>query len=268
MNGTNADEIKVSLLGVRGSTPTSGKDTLEYGGATSCLLVQAGGRSIFLDAGNGILNAPDIPDDPVSVFFTHMHLDHVLGLPYIPHLNDKGHSVDLYARKQEGTTLREQIDQIFRHPGWPCGLDVYPARVTTHDAQFPVMIGEMEIDAAKSVHPGDSTVYRVTYHGKSIVYATDYEYDEATEGTLIDFAKNADLLFFDGQYTEEEYQTRRGYGHSTVSQGLIIMEKAHVKQLKIVHHDPGHTDRFLKEWEDKVKTERISFAKEGEIIRL
>ena len=268
MNGTNAEEMKITILGARGSTPTSGKETMEYGGATSCLLVQAGGKSVFLDAGNGIMNAPDIPDDPVCVFFTHLHLDHVLGLPYIPHLYDKGHHVDLYARKQEGSTLREQIEKIYTPPGWPCGLDVYPAGVMTHDEQFPVMIGEIKIEAIESVHPGESTVYRVSYHGKSIVYATDYEYDETTEDALIDFSKNAEILFFDGQYTEEEYQTRRGYGHSTVSHGLTVMEKAHVKRLKIVHHDPRHTDRFLKEWEDKVKTERISFAREGEIILL
>lgn len=258
-----ADEkIKITILGVRGSIPVSGKDMLSYGGATSCILVRAGGQAIFLDAGTGIINAPDIGDEPVTILLTHPHLDHVLGIPFIPYLTEKDRTVSFYIKKSQ------ELQSIFCPPAWPCGIDVYPADVSVQDAVLPMRLGDVEIDGIDSVHPGNGTVYKLSYRGKSIVYATDYEYDEAKVGSLIAFAENADLLFFDGQYTDDEYAKKRGYGHSTVSQGLIVMKEANVKQLLFVHHDPGHNDRFLKAMEDEVRTNRIAFAREGESIEL
>ena len=81
--------MKVTILGARGSIPTEGKDMLEFGGGTSCVLVESGDQAVFLDAGTGILNAPDIGDKAITILLTHPHLDHIIGLPFFPYIFER-----------------------------------------------------------------------------------------------------------------------------------------------------------------------------------
>jgi phosphoribosyl 1,2-cyclic phosphodiesterase len=55
-------------------------------------------------------------------------------------------------------------------------------------------------------HPGGVYVYRITWRGKSVVYATDTEGYVGTDRKLVQFAKNADVLIHDAQYLEEHYR--------------------------------------------------------------
>ena len=72
----------------------------------------------------------------------------------------------------------------------------------------------------------------------------------------------------DAQYTKEELATRKGYGHSAVSQGIKIMQESGVGNLRFVHHEPRHNDEFLTRLEQEVKSEKVSFAGRGEVINL
>ena len=65
---TANNKLKITILGARGSIPTEGEDMLEFGGATSCVLVETDDNAIFLDAGTGIRNAPDVGDKEISIF--------------------------------------------------------------------------------------------------------------------------------------------------------------------------------------------------------
>jgi ribonuclease BN (tRNA processing enzyme) len=58
-------------------------------------------------------------------------------------------------------------------------------------------------------------------------------------------ACGADLLVHDAQYTAEELQKRRGWGHSSFDQAMQLAEMAGVKRLALTHHDPEHDDEFL-----------------------
>ena len=87
-------------------------------------------------------------------------------------------------------------------------------------------------------------------------------------GELIDFSKDCDLLLFDAQYTDEEFEARRGFGHSTVAQGMEVMKKSGAKNIRFVHHDPRHTDEFLREMERPIKSEAAAFARKDEVIIL
>ena len=260
--------MKVTILGARGSIPTEGKDMLEFGGGTSCVLVESDDRAIFLDAGTGIINAPNIGNKSITILLTHPHLDHVIGLPFFPYISEKNRRIDFYAARTGDYSAYEQLDTVYTNPLWPCRIVDYPSDVRVFDAEFPITVGGFTVTGIPSVHPGGGTVFRLDENGKSVVYATDYEYEPDKIGELIEFSKDCDLLLFDAQYTDEEFEVRRGFGHSTVAQGMEVMKKSGAKNIRFVHHDPRHTDEFLREMERPIKSEAAAFARKDEVIIL
>ena len=260
--------MKITILGARGSVPVNGSDYLEFGGSTSCVLVETDGEAIFLDAGTGIIHAPDVGEKNISVLITHPHLDHLMGLPFFPYNGRAGRKIDVYGRTRGEDSVKDQLDRLISPPYWPCTLSDFKAAYSFHELETPFVRGDVTIDAIESRHPGGCLVYKITAGGKSVVYATDYEYCDESASELTEFSKGADLLMIDGQYTDEEISTRKGYGHSTVMAGMSIMRQADAKFLRYVHHDPRHSDDMLKKMEDEVKSDRIAFAREGEVIVL
>ena len=59
------------------------------------------------------------------------------------------------------------------------------------------------------------------------------------------YAKDADLLIHDTQYTSDEYVERIGWGHSSIEQCLTFARLARVKHLIAFHHDPARADDAL-----------------------
>lgn len=257
------DEIRLTILGCRGSLPVSRKEMLEYGGETSCYRLEARGETLFVDAGTGLRNAA-LPEGPIRILFTHAHLDHLLGLPMFPGLLDPARELVFYSPRGDGS-LDEALARLISPPLWPLPLARCPARVSGRSFSFPLAVGPFTVTGMQGSHPGGSFVYRIAACGKSVVLASDFEHTEEKLRELAAFAAGADLLVYDAQYTPEEYEARRGFGHSTAEAGLRLLRESGAKRLLPVHHDPGHTDRFLRERE---KALGVPFAKEGEVIRL
>ncbi|MBO4390184.1 MAG: MBL fold metallo-hydrolase [Lachnospiraceae bacterium] len=259
--------MKITVLGVRGSIPTDGADHLIYGGATACILVEADGQAIFLDAGSGILVAPDTGSEQVSILLSHTHIDHILGLPLSPiMLSDR--RIDLYCEARGGMSVREQLERLMSPPLWPVGPDEYQARLVIHDLKLPMNIGAISVTGIESNHPGGSTIYRLSADGHSLVYATDYEHTAEKQRELIAFSRDTDLILYDAQYTEEEYARMKGFGHSTVEQGLTVLRESGAKSMLFVHHDPRHNDRKLAEMEQELSDSRAAFARAGMVIEI
>lgn len=259
--------MKVTILGVRGSIPTDGADFLEYGGATSCILVQEGDQAIFLDAGSGLINAPDTGDAKVSILLTHTHIDHILGLPLSPLLLSN-RTIDLYCESRDGLSAEEQIGRLMSPPLWPVGPEDYPAVLRMHDLTLPLSIGAFSVTGIESNHPGGSTIFRLSAGGHSLVYATDYEHSPEKQKELTTFCAGTDLLLYDAQYTDEEYARMKGFGHSTVKQGLAVFRESGAGQILFVHHDPRHKDNQLHEMENELTDEKATFARAGMTIEL
>ncbi len=260
--------MKVTILGARGSMPVEGPEYTEFGGGTTCVLVETESQAIFIDAGTGIIKAPAIANKDISILLTHPHLDHLLGLPFFEVLRSKGKQINFYACVRDGKTAKEQIDGLFDVPYWPCKIENYPAEVIYHDLKLPTMIGDVKVEGIEAIHPGGSIVYKLIHEGKSVVISTDYEFDEEMSGDLVDFAKDTDLLLMDAQYTEEEYKERMGFGHSTLKQAMKVFKECNGKNVRFVHHDPFHNDEFLRNLEQPIKSTQIMFAREGEEIVL
>ena len=109
---------------------------------------------------------------------------------------------------------------------------------------------------------------KLTFEGKSIVYATDYEHERSSFERLKAFAADADLLLYDAQYTPEEYEVKKGFGHSTPDKGIELMDTCGAKRMLLVHHDPQSTDGELERRELLLSVPNVWYAKEGEEILL
>ena len=273
-------EFNLKILGSRGSMPVEGENFSIYGGSTSCYQVLAGDEEIYLDAGSGIFNASPLKNSHITILLTHMHIDHIIGLPFFLALTEKDRTIDIYSQERSGLLPQDAIDRLISPPFWPIKISSYPADVNfkilpkkflVSGDQYHFSIGNVSVDAIEGNHPGGSTIYKLSYNGKSIVYATDFEHNSIEScKTLINFAKNCDLLLYDAQYIDEEYHKYQGYGHSTPEAGIKIAEESGAKKIIFIHHSPGRTDKELSELENKIFecNKNISFAKIGDEIVL
>jgi len=267
---TGAAQVKMRLtvLGTRGSMAVSEYGREIFGGATSCYMVQAGDDCVFLDAGSGLLAAPARFPKPPLILLSHLHLDHVIGLGMYRRLSLPGERTLIRLTADSDEAAGELIDGLYSPPYWPVKLSQYRGDVDIARAVYPMQHGNIRIDAIPGEHPGDCVILKVSCGDKALIYATDYEYEEKSFSALTEFARGANLLLYDGQYSEQELSKRKGFGHSTAEKGVELMERCGAKRLLLIHHDPWASDRVLLEREKQIVHANVRYAREGEIIIL
>ncbi len=240
-----SSELTVTIYGARGSYPVSGEEFSQYGGATSCVVVETQNRQIIFDAGSGIiaygkklLGRALANDDPVhtSILFSHSHFDHLIGLPYFPPIFHPSSTIHLAGpRTGRFPSFQATIEHLIRSPFYPVALHDMGAKkeyldFAESDSLFylrgrnsplklrPLAPGdadaipdesevEIRIDCLRGYnHPKSGVnIYRLNAGETSIVYATDTEGYVHGDQRLADFAQGADLLIHDAMYTEEHY---------------------------------------------------------------
>ena len=262
-------DFRLTVLGTRGSMATGGADVQVFGGSTSCYMVQAGKETIFLDAGSGLLSAPSAFPAPPVILLSHLHLDHLIGLGMFPVLSRRGEQASLYVPFcRSGREAGALLDRVFTPPFWPLRLRELEATLRIHTFPERMQIGEVQVESIPGHHPDGCMVLKLSYRGRSLVYATDYEHEQSHDEALAAFAKGTDLLLYDAQFSSEDYPRKKGFGHSTAEKGLELMERAQARRLLLIHHDPHSTDLILRQREAALGTDRASYAREGETIEL
>ena len=261
----------VTVLGVRGSFPMTGREYLQYGGNTSCFLAELGGETVILDAGSGLTSlgkAVPLPGGRkyVHMLLSHPHIDHIMGLFPFPLFHDPAAEIFLYG----DMGLRSRLGAILGPPYWPLGLDDFRARVEVREltpgARLPLGNG-VAVSTLRGNHPGGSLLYRLEGSGKTLVYALDCELDEDMRAALARFAQNADLLIWDATFAPGDL--KKGWGHSTWQEGLALGGLADVKRVLMTHYFQTYSDRFLSEQENLAAADsRCLFAKEGMVLSL
>ena len=259
--------FQMTVLGSRGSMAACRDDCSAYGGDTSCYMVRAGNETIFLDGGSGLASAPAVyPKAPV-ILLSHLHLDHIMGLGMFTGFFIPGQQARLYVPFcEDDESAARTIAQVFAPPFWPLKLTDLEGKPKVLAMPRKLSVGELEIETMEGHHPDRTMVYRLSYDGRSIVYATDYEVDEASFERLIAFSRDADLLLYDAQFTEEEYHGKKGFGHSTAEKGIELMEKGGVRRLMLVHHAPSSSDRVLRNREKLLNRTDVLYAREGDTL--
>ncbi len=275
------DEMIVRFWGVRGSHPVPGPRTVRYGGNTSCVEVQAGAHTIILDAGTGIINlgaellrqSRDSGNRPVvaTILFSHMHHDHTQGFPFFKPAYLGATTLNILGPKVFQEDLEQALANAMLPPSFPISLDELPSlkilrNISEHNV---VLLGQSPTDVQvlnryhntiddspdlvrihtyhSFAHPKNGVnIYRISWRGKAVVYATDTEGYVEHDQHLVAIARDADLLIHDAQYRVEDYinpaDPKQGFGHSTPEMACGVAQAAGARQLVLFHHDPSYDD--------------------------
>jgi len=244
--------LTVRFLGVRGSIATPGPDKTA-GGNTACVEVCAGDTRIILDAGTGLraLGAERMRDGSIArhstILLSHLHWDHVAGLPFFTPVYVPGHRVEIASGPNGVMPLERSIRALFQAPFFPVDYAELQSQLSVRElhANERFTIGDITITTARLNHPDPVYGFRLEHAGHSIVYATDTEHFACVDPTLKKLAAGADILIYDAQYTPDEYPSKVGWGHSTWLAGAELARAAGVPQLVLFHHDPDRTDAQL-----------------------
>lgn len=257
---TQDQGLSVRFLGVRGSIPTPGPQKTA-GGNTSCVEVSAGETRIILDAGSGLRT---LGDERMArglggstILLSHLHWDHVCGLPFFTPIYVPGHRVEIASGPNGVMPTQEAIRSLFKAPFFPVDFAEVASQVVVRElpGNDRFAIGDVAITVARLNHPDPVYGFRLEHGGRAIVYATDTEHFACVDPTLRRLAAGADVLIYDAQYTPEEYPSRVGWGHSTWQAGAELARAAGVAQLVLFHHDPNRTDAQLAAIEAQAQAE-------------
>ena len=250
--------MNVVLRGVRRSLPSPRPATARYGGNTSCVEVRAEpGCVTVLDAGTGIraIDGKASELHRVDVLLTHLHMDHILGLGFFRALYQPGLEVHLWGPPSATQSLHARLTRYLSPPLFPVRLRDLPCRLELHDApRGRFELPGLSVTADLVCHPGPTLGYRLEgEHGGVLAYIPDHEPALATgavDGPAgwtsgYALARGADVLIHDAQFTDDEYPSHVGWGHSSVGHAIAFAELAGVGRLVPFHHDPDHEDQAL-----------------------
>lgn len=270
--------MRVTFWGVRGSYPVPGTATVRYGGHTSCVQIDIPGKAPFvLDAGTGMRDlgralrttALGHGEGHVNLFLTHLHWDHIQGLPFFEPVFSRGNRLNVWARSGRGTKINEAVSGV-------AGDAVFPIRFQELPANFrfaSVRPGEdFDVDGVRVRpfalnHPGTATGYRLDFGGASVAYITDTSpFDRIrykkhfSKGPpkvlpagdrkilnrmrrdLVEAVRGVDVAIYDTSFTDAEYEKLPHWGHSTPAHALEIVKEAEARSLVLFHHAPNRSD--------------------------
>ncbi len=269
------DHLRV--LGCRGSIPRSGSGFEKYGGATTSYALRMCGRLIIIDAGSGILRIDDVlqpGEKKATLFLTHTHADHVIGLPMCRPVFDPGFSFDVFCKTRAGLNGKAQLNAYMKKPTWPVDIDGLAASFDFFEIEANMTLqgegGGIRVRSLDAAHPGGCSLLRFEFDGKSIVVATDCTIREDNKARMLEFAKDCSLLLIDGQYRPVEFGGKAGFGHNSWTMAAEFGKHCGAARTLIVHHDPFNTDDVLDKAEADVRAVCASadLAYEEEIIEL
>jgi phosphoribosyl 1,2-cyclic phosphodiesterase len=257
--------MEITFYGVRGSTPCAGEGTARYGGNTaSVVLRDEGAEPILLDLGTGLryfgVDHPANESLHAHALVTHLHWDHVQGLPFCQPLLVEGSTLVVYGPEHEGVGFGEAFAQLMRPPFFPVTVEELPGEISFVTlAEGEHVIAGAIVTALEVPHTDTTFGYRVERNGVSIAYVSDHQQpadSTSVSDAVIELCRDVDVLIHDAQYTPDEFAKKPTWGHCTVAYAVRVAAASGARRLVLFHHDPSHDDATL----DRLAAEAVAIG--------
>lgn len=253
--------LEVEFWGVRGSFPVAAKRASRYGGNTNCVTVNIQKKHLFIfDAGTGIKELSNhliankkLPIN-AKLFLSHPHYDHINGLPFFTPLYIKSNELEIFGANQIDMDLDDVIANQMDNVYFPITIKEFAATISFNAISEEIFnVDDVQVKTILLNHPGRCLGFRLNYKNKSFCYVTDHElylenapnYNQFEVDRLLNFIHGTDILIIDSTYSDEDYKTKVGWGHSSISRVVDVADKAKVKLLCLHHHNPDETDKDI-----------------------
>ncbi len=245
--------MKIKFWGARGSIPVSGRQYMKYGGSTACVEVRSAKNDlIIVDAGTGIRTLgkelAKNSQDHFTMIFTHAHWDHIIGFPFFAPIYGKKTRIRMLGCSFSSDPVREIVAKTMQPPGFPVKFDEIAAKFEFSSVcSLGWEIGPVKILPIELSHPNQGLGFKFEENRRTFVFLTDNELAfQHPGGRTFDeykaFARGADLLVHDADYTDAEYPRRKTWGHSTWEQALDLALQSEVRALGLFHHNQDRSD--------------------------
>ncbi len=246
----------IKFWGARGSIPVSGREYLKYGGDTTCVEIRTDDDElIIIDAGTGIRRLGYLMLEEgrreFNLIFTHAHFDHITGLPFFKPLYYKKTKMNLFGCPAAQGELIKILSDIITPPYFPMPFSEIVLNLSYNaDCCNGFNIGSLDIKTIPLSHPNLGSGFRFNENGNSFVFLTDNELSYRHPGSpdyqaYVDFCSGADLLVHDAEYTEHDYMSMKGWGHSMYKDALKLAMDSGVRSLGLFHHNQHRTDNDI-----------------------
>jgi phosphoribosyl 1,2-cyclic phosphodiesterase len=206
-----------------------------------------------------------------SALITHLHWDHVQGLPFFVPADRHGARFDIYGPNQDGVSLEEAFHEFMRPPYFPVRFTELRGDIRFHTVSSGEMaVGDAKVRVRNVPHVGETNGYRVEMGGASVAYISDHQ--QPVDGSLgvpdevLELADGVDVLIHDAQYTPEEFAEKSHWGHCTVEYAVAVAREAKARTLVLFHHDPAHGDDFVDRMLERAINARNGTGAPAEVI--
>jgi len=244
--------VRLTFLGVRGSTASPGADFVRYGGNTSCIAVSVGDDApdLILDAGTGLRSLTALLAGSAydgGILLSHLHWDHVQGLPFCQAVDRDDSAVEVVMPAQDGKNGHDLLMQHMSPPAFPITPDGLRGSWTFTAAEVGrFTVGPYAVRATEIAHKGGCTYgYRVERDGRSMAYLPDHVPAAGVSQDTLDTLRGVDLLVHDAQFVESERSIADAFGHSTIGDAIDLALEVGATTLALFHHGPGRSDDAL-----------------------
>lgn len=258
--------IEIEFFGVRGSTPCSCRSTAGIGGNTSCVVLRCGDDDpIILDLGTGVRYLGDrimcqdrsLPFSGTALV-THLHWDHIQGLPFFVPMLTENAELTIVGPTQEDRSLAEAIGSFVCPPLFPVDLDVLPGTVSfLETSEADLSIGSAQVMVRPVEHIGTTNGYRIDAFGGSVAYLPDHQEpldrSNAVSPAVLELCSDVDVLIHDAQYDQVEFEAKADWGHSTIEYAVEVARQSEAQRLVLFHHDPSHSDQWVRDTEARAQ---------------
>jgi phosphoribosyl 1,2-cyclic phosphodiesterase len=253
--------------GVRGSIPNSSRKTVGFGGNTICVEIKTSKYQLIFDCGSGFSKVDFDNDLQTILFISHFHHDHIQGLAFNDYSSVADKKIIITSAHSDKETTYNNLFNYYTKPYFPIKFLDIINKFEFHEFNNVVRdFTDLKINSIQLNHPGLCSGYSIISNQKKFCYLLDNEFQSNQKDKLINFCDNSDTVIWDGMYLESEMVNKKGWGHSSIEQGIEIASQIEVKNFLISHHAPQREDSEIDSFQKQLASNNIKFASENEVI--